>query len=336
VDSDVAAAVALLRSARQPLVYGLADSTVEAQRAAVSLAARVGAIVDTPASSSAAGALSAFQHRGAQSASQGELARADLCVAWACAPERPVHVAVDVGTAHGPRAADTRLVLRADQELGALLVLRAFVRGRRVEPERAGDLPVDALRSLARRLTSARYPVVFAEGDRPGERRDAELDDALAVLVRECHKATRARLVRLRVGANPVGAENVLAWRTGAPSSVRFAPGGPVYGPDEFSAEALLRRGDVDLVVLVGDRGDALSETARAALRRLPRIEIGPRPGPEARVAFVTAPFDATPGYAFRDDGVVRRLAPVAAKDPITECQVLARLVAAVAGEARA
>jgi formylmethanofuran dehydrogenase subunit B len=54
VDEAADAAAAILRQARAPLVYGLGQTSCEAQRRAVALAEAVGAIVD-PAGGGAAG-----------------------------------------------------------------------------------------------------------------------------------------------------------------------------------------------------------------------------------------------------------------------------------------
>jgi formylmethanofuran dehydrogenase subunit B len=331
----IAAAAELLRAAKQPLVYGLAESTVEAQRAAVRLAQRLGAIVDTPASISHAGSLRAFERLGAQSATRGELRRADLTVFWACdpdaslAPSNPDRVSVDVGVARGPKDAAARVLLEPDQEVPALLALRAFVRGRRVEA--AAGLPLESLRALAGRLTRCRYGLVVADADPIAARRDAEVPDALAALVRECHGKARVRLVGLRRGGNPVGAESVLTWLTGFPTSVRFAAGGPCYGPGEFSVEALLQRGDVDAVLLVGVEPEAqLASGSAARLARLPCVALGPVAREGARVFIATAPLTATGGRVFRGDGVALRQIPRESSELPSESVILERLAAAL------
>ncbi len=340
LDAAVAVAAGLLRAARQPLVYGLLDSTVEAQRAAVAVARRLGAILDTPASASHAGSFRAFERLGAALASRGEYRHAELAVFWACGSDaselapRPglARVSVDVGSARGPADADTRLALEPDQEIPALLALRAFARGRRVDAAQAGSLPVEALRSLARRLVSCGYGVVVCDADPAPARRDACRADALTALVRECHRKSRVRLSGLRRGSNPVGAENVLTWLTGFPASVRFGADGPRYGPGEFAAETLLQRGDVDAVLLVGVEPEAhLSNEAAAQLARVPCVALGAVEREGARVFLATSAFGATAGRVFRGDGVALRHAPPQSSDHPSEATVLARLAEALA-----
>ena len=84
VDEAADAASAILGRARAPLVYGLGQTSVEAQRQAVALAEAVGAIVD-PGGASGAGL--AYQAIGSSTATFGEIRdRAELVVAWRADP----------------------------------------------------------------------------------------------------------------------------------------------------------------------------------------------------------------------------------------------------------
>lgn len=124
---------------------------------------------------------------------------------------------------------------------------------------------VSELAQLAARLESSRYVVILCDGDPPPERRDPLRIAALSALVFDVDEAdaysvqadtdhltahvTRARLLPIRASGNVVGAENVLTWQTGYPFAVHFGRGYPRYGPDEFTAEALLQRRDRKSVV---------------------------------------------------------------------------------------
>ena len=351
-EEAVAAAAELLGAARLPLVYGLVESTVEAQQGAVRLADLLGAILDTASSPAHRASLDAFERVGLLTASLGEVRRrANLIVFWACDPERlhpgfveryapartgRTRLAVDLGDARGPQGIEERLALPEGGEVDALLVLRAFVRGRRVEAAvaaRAG-LPLEALRALATRLTSCGHGALLHDGDPMPEGRDAERAHALALLVRDVHGNARMRQVCVRAADNAVGAENVLTWQTGFPASVSFAGGYPRYGPGEFSAERSLARREVDAVLVVGALPSShLSDDAMNHLGRLPVVQVGGREATgdsRARVFFPAAPFRETPGGVFRMDGVALRQVPAgedsAAHDLPTEATVLNRL----------
>jgi formylmethanofuran dehydrogenase subunit B len=351
VDEAVESAAELLTSARLPLVYGLVDSTVEAQRQAAGLADLLRGILDVATSASHAGSAAAYERLGLLTASLGDVRqRANLVVFWGCdpdgahpgfceryAPAQPgrVRVAVDVGEAHGPEHVDERLAIAPGREIDALLALRAFVRGRRVEPTAKGDgLPLEGLRALAARLATCGYGALLSDGDPPATRRNPERALALAALVRDAHRKSRLRLVGVRAPGNAVGAENVLTWQTGFPSALSFARGYPRYGPGEFDAETVLVRGDVDAALVVGaDPGAHLSGRALDRLRRIPVVRIGGAEDAGARVFLRAAPLRETAGRVYRMDGVALRHRPLphgGAGHVLTEAEALARIAAAV------
>ena len=77
----------ILSSARCPIVYGLSDTTCEAQQAAVALADRIGACIDTTASVCHAPSTMALQNVGEVTCSLGEVKnRADLVIFWGSDP----------------------------------------------------------------------------------------------------------------------------------------------------------------------------------------------------------------------------------------------------------
>ena len=82
LDEAVDAAAAILRRARAPLVYGLGQTSCEAQRRAVALAEAVGAVIDPGGA-----AHSAYQAIGSSTATFGEIRdRAELVVVWRADP----------------------------------------------------------------------------------------------------------------------------------------------------------------------------------------------------------------------------------------------------------
>ena len=205
-DEAIEAAAALLRQARAPLICGLHATTCEAQRRAVALAEAFGAVIDSGA------APFAYQAIGASTATLGEIARADLVVAWR-ADELPVrpHVVVD------------------SLDFEALWELWARFTGAPLRTRTA------ALDDLERRLLDARH-IAFVHGP---------LDDltalALHSLVRDLNRDRHAVTLAVREG-NARGAEDVLAWQTGFTGAVSFARGYPreVLGPIDADATLVL------------------------------------------------------------------------------------------------
>ena len=356
VEEAVAAAATLLEGARLALVFGLVDGTVEAQRAAARVAESLRGAIDVALTPGRRAALAAFAQAGLVTSSLGALrTQADLVVFWGCDPDRTHpgfkarylegrdqgrRVVVEVGEARGPALGDERVALASAQELGALVALRALVRGRRVEKAMAAPLglPLEALRGLAAQLGGCAYGVIVYDGDPPLDRPAPERAWALGMLAREAGRKGCVRLFAIRAPGNAVGAENVLTWRTGFPSAVSFTRGAPLHDPRDWSAEALLRRGDVDAALLVGaEPSSFLSAQAQAKLARIPTVRLCARAeGSDAHAVFIaTAPLRATPGCVFRMDGIALRQEPsgpdrAAAPGLPTQAAVLERILAAV------
>jgi formylmethanofuran dehydrogenase subunit B len=240
LDEAVAAAAAILREARAPLVYGLGRTSIEAQRRAVALAEALGAVVDPGASPFA------MQAIGSSTATFGEIRdRAELVILWCAdpavthprllerlrvAPESLVVVRqADRGATQPPAS------LVVGEGFAALWELRARVTGAPLQTR------TPSLDGLAQRLTEVRH-VAFIHG---------ALDDltalALHSLVRDLNRDRHAVTLALRDG-NARGAEDVVAWQTGFAGAVSFARGHP---REALGAAALIERGDVDAVLAV-------------------------------------------------------------------------------------
>jgi formylmethanofuran dehydrogenase subunit B len=313
------AAAAILTRARAPLVYGLGQTSCEAQRRAVALAEAIGAVVD-PAGGGAA--TLAFQAVGSSTATFGEIRdRAELVVVWRADPvvtnprllerlrlERATRgtralVVVDAQRTATAEEADAFVELDAADDFEALWSLRALVTGAQFD-------------DLARRLRDARH-VAFIHGAL-GEL--AAL--ALFSLVRDLSRDRHAVTLGLRSDGNARGAEDVLAWQTGFPAAVSFARGHP---REELSAAALLERGEVDAALVVAsDPLEHLPGIAAERLRGLPLVVVDTRAtatAQAARVAFAGAADGIeVAGTAHRMDGVpVPLRAPLAAERPGVE-----------------
>ena len=77
----------LLRQADGPLIYGLSRSATPGQRAAIALAERLGAVIDTTASLCHGPSIMALQEVGEVTSTLGEIRnRADLVIFWGCHP----------------------------------------------------------------------------------------------------------------------------------------------------------------------------------------------------------------------------------------------------------
>ncbi|MGZ8458522.1 MAG: formylmethanofuran dehydrogenase subunit B [Gemmatirosa sp.] len=314
VEEAAQAAAAILGQARAPLVYGVGQTSSEAQRQAVALAEVLGAIVDAGGGSAAS---LAYQAVGSSTATFGEIRdRAELVVAWRADPavtnprllgrlrlDRAARGSRTLGVVDERRTAtaeeaDAFVALDASQDFEALWALRALVARAPLDGDRMGEVALAALRELAERLLGADHVAIL----------HGALDElgalALFALVRDLSRERHAVTLGLRGEGNARGAEDVLTWQTGFPAAVSFARGYPRANPGELSAAALLERGDVDAALVIAC--DAL--THLPGLRELPTVVIDARDtetARAARVAFATAVEGIeVAGTAHRMDGV--------------------------------
>lgn len=328
-------AVTLLKSAKAPLIYGLSRSTTEGQRAATALADRLGATIDTTASTGHAPSILALQQVGESTCTLGEVRnRADFVIYWGSDPlvTHPRHleryvprleerhlVVADVAETETARLADTFLRIEPGRDWEALWTLRLLLRGKEPRPGSVTGAPLDELRALAERMRSARFGIVFfGNGITRGAMAHRTVE-ALLQLVTDLNEFTRFYARRMRRFGDVAGADSVLAWQTGYPFGVNLGPGYPRYNPGEFTGPDLLARGEVDLAVLVGTETVAdFSPAAQAHLRTIPTIVLdSPGAAPfEATVQITTAVYGVhRSGTAYRMDEVpipLRVLVPTA------------------------
>ena len=326
--------VRILRAAQYPLVYGLAQSNTDGQRAAVSLAERLGGVIDTTASVCHAPSVMAQQQVGKVTCTLGEVRnRADLVVFWGSDPitTHPRHwerysvyptgrfiargrqdrfvVVADTTRTASTEAADLYIPIEPGRHFEALFTLRAMVRGAISPGGDCSGAPAPLLAELARRMTHSRSGAMFfgvdlARGD--GGHCNVQ---ALLLLVTDLNAWGRWCAMRMRVQGNVVGADSVLTWQTGYPFAVDMSRGYPRYNPGEFSVQGVLQRKEVDACLLVGSETLGwLPDAAFDHLREIPTVVLDP-PGREAplpaavRFRIATAGVH-TAGTAYRMDSV--------------------------------
>jgi formylmethanofuran dehydrogenase subunit B len=290
-------AAKILRSSRSPLIYGLSRSSTPGQRAACRLADRIGAYIDTTASTCHAPSIIALQSVGESTSTLGEIRnRSDLIVYWGSNPleSHPRHVeryvdapgmfvpggrdgrhvvVVDVEPTSTSEIADTFVHVQRGQDFDLIWALRAIVKGISIQESHVAGVSRDELHRLANLFTSCRYGAVFFG---LGLTKDGVAHanvEALLRLVTDLNAHTRFVARRMRIPGDVAGADTVLCWQTGFPFSVSLSRGYPRYNPGEYTANNLLERGEVDAVLLVGSEGiDKLSARAQSFLQRTETI----------------------------------------------------------------
>jgi len=333
LDAAIAESADTLRRAKAPLIYGLSTSSTAGQRAAVELADRLGAVIDTTASTCHAPSIMALQSVGESTCTLGEIRnRADLVVFWGSNPveSHPRHlerysaepaglfvprgrqdrrlVVVDVQRTETAESADRFVHVEPGADFDLIWALRGALRGL-TPPESVGGVTRDDVESLAAEMQACRYGVVFfglglAHGTVP----HANVE-ALLRLVTDLNGFTRFTVRRMRNYGDVAGADSVLCWRTGYPFSVNLNRGYPRYNPGEYTADAVLARHEADACLFVGADGiEKLSPAARRGLERIPTILLDHdhhEPPIAPHVLIATSAYGVhLPGTAYRMDEV--------------------------------
>jgi len=341
-EEAVEEAAQILAEARFPIIYGLSDTTCEAQRVAVAIADMVGGNLDTTTSVCHGPSGIAFQGVGESTASLGEIKnRADMVVFWGGNPaeahprlftryavtpkgmyvpngkkDRTI-VLVDVRRTLSTPVADIFVQVKPRSDFEVLWALRALVKGRKVDPsveERTG-VSLAVLEDLVTRMKSCNFgALLFGMGLTMNRGRHFN-SGALLALATDLNEFTHWVAKPVRGHGNVTGADNVVSWQTGFPFGVNFARGYPRFNPGEFTTVDVLARGDADAALIIAS--DPASNFPKAAiehLKRIPVITLDPKAthtSQLARVAFTTATYGiSVAGTVYRMDDVPITLRP--------------------------
>lgn len=360
LEQAVSESAAILREARAPLFFGLSKSSTEGQRAAVALADKLGATIDTTASEGHAPSILALQQVGESTCSLGEIRnRADLVIYWGADPvtSHPRHmerysmeargllipngradrklVVIDSTTTKTAEEADWFLKIAPGTDFDVLWTLRGLLQGVEPTPDQPLGAPLEQLRKLAEMMKDCRCGVIFFGYGVAKHTMGHRNVEALLRLVIDLNKFTRFHARRLRNVGDVSGADSVLCWQTGYPFSVNLARGYPRYNPDEYSAGDVLANREADALVLIGaSRIESFSPAAQNHMRSIPTIVldgINATLPLQPTVQFTTATYGIhRPGTAYRMDEIPIRLRPLIDSELPSDGDILRAIQAAL------
>jgi formylmethanofuran dehydrogenase subunit B len=343
IEAGVDRAAQILCSAKYPIIYGLSDTTCEAQRVAVGIGDWIGGTVDTTTSVCHGPSGMAFQGVGEVTCSLGEIAnRGDLIIFWGSNPaeSHPRHftkyslmpkgmflpngrkdrtcVLVDVRKTKSAKAADIFLQIKPRKDFEALWTLRALAKGLPMDPvevEEETGVPLSAWQDLIDRMKQAKFGVILFGMGLTMTRGKHLNTEAVLALVRDMNAFTRFVAKPMRGHGNVTGADNVVSWRTGYPFGVNLSRGYPRFNPGEYTTADTLARGEADAAMIIASDPMAnFSQKARERLAVIPYIALDPKETPTTRgatVAFTTATYGInTAGTVYRMDDVPIPLRP--------------------------
>lgn len=357
-EEAIEASAQILANARFPLIYGLSDTTCEAQRQAVAIADMIGGNIDTTTSVCHGPSGMAFEGVGESTATLGEIRnRADLLVFWGGNPaeshprlftrytvtakgmyvpngrkDRTV-VLVDVRRSPSAAVADIFVQVKPQRDFEVLWALRALVKGRRVDPgiEQVTGVPLATLEDLAQRMKNCRFgALLFGMGLTMTRGRHFN-SGALLALATDLNEYTHFVAKPVRGHGNVTGADNVVSWQTGFPFGVNLGRGYPRFNPGEFTSVDLLGRGEADAALIIAaDPAANFPQSAIEHLRRIPVIVLDPKTthtSKLARVAITTATYGINvPGTVYRMDDVAISLRPALPSPYPSDEEVLTRI----------
>lgn len=325
-----------LRRSRYPVIDGLWNTSVEAQRLAVHLAETLGGVLigGRPAEMRAQRAAAAV---GMIGATLGEVRhRADVILVWNSDPvaTHPRHFerySLDAFGRFLPNGRQDRTLIVAgsresstderanhvlrfapSRDAESLAVLQAILRGIELDPrivEAATGIGLDAWAELAGTLRRARYGVILHDAGAIPVGEVEHQTRALLSLVELLNESTCFAYSPLGGSGNQAGAEQVVGWMTARCGTIDFTSGVAQSRPDIESITDLLRRRAVDAAVLI--HSDPLEETDPTSwqwLGHIPTVvlsETNSVTSSAATVTFRTAALGRdSGGHIFRSDGV--------------------------------
>jgi formylmethanofuran dehydrogenase subunit B len=338
LDAAIAEAAKLLAASRMPVIAGL-GTDVAGARAAISLAQRIGGIVDHMHSAALLHDLDVMRQAGMMVTTPNEARlRADLLLlvgpgltqAWPelperllSAPERRV-VWLCPGDAAEARALHNMVIVGRDPvELPILLAaLRARCAGRPVAktPIAANEIDV-----VANDLSKARFGVaVWSAAEH-----DELTIEMLCGLVKDLNENTRFSGLPLAPPDNAAGVQQVSGWMTGFPMRTGFARGYWEHDPWRFDTARLIESGEADCAVWIS----AYGAHAPPWTRKLPLIALGADPDRKRSDVAIAVGLPRIDHAAVEYRSATATLGAVDARQPtnrITVADVVTRISAAL------
>jgi len=332
----------ILLNAKNPVTYGLSDSTCEAQRKAVAISDWIGGNVDTTTSVCHGPSGMAFQGVGEVTCSLGEIKnRADFVIYWGANPaeSHPRHftryslmpkgefvpngrkdrtaVLIDVRKTKTAKAMDEFIQLKPRSDFELAWALRGLAKGAPVDAaiEQKTGVSLETLQNLMERMQGAKFGAILFGMGLTMTRGKHNNTEAVLALARDMNQHTRWVAKPMRGHGNVTGADNVVSWTTGYPFAVNLGRGYPKFNPGEFTTTDLLARREADAALIIAsDPMSNFAQAAREHLASIPLIVLDPKLSDTARaatVAFTTATYGInTPGTAYRMDDIPIPLRP--------------------------
>jgi formylmethanofuran dehydrogenase subunit B len=246
-------------------------------------------------------------------------------------------VLVDIRETKSANAADIFLQIRPGKDFEVLTILRAMVKGERVNEAMIAEtgLTKEQMQDFVDRMKRAKFGVMFFGMGLSMTRGKHMNSAAILTLAAELNAFTKFVAMPMRGHGNVTGADVIMRWTTGYPFGINFNRGYPRYNPGEFSTVDLLVRGDADAALILGaDPGATMPQPCIDHLARIPTIVLDPKVTHTSRIARVHITTAVTgisaPGTGYRMDEVPLPLRPALKSPYPTDEDVIRRIHEAV------
>jgi formylmethanofuran dehydrogenase subunit B len=279
IEQAVTHAAGLLNQSKQPVIGGLA-SDINGVRAAMSLADKSRATVDSMDSDSAFRNLLVLQDTGWIVTTLTEVRnRVDLLLVVASDIEKDYprffermvwnkesmfdqdiasREVIYLGkgpsgdASTSPSGKKAQVLACDDADLPEVMsVLRALVNGKTIQAETVGGLAVADLAEIAEKLKKAAYSVVaWASGSMQFDHAEASIQ-VMCEMIKELNVDTRCNGLPLGGKEGSTSVYNVSSWQAGYPMRTSFNRGFPDYDPYLSDSKKMLVNGEADLLIWV-------------------------------------------------------------------------------------
>ncbi|MCC5796074.1 MAG: formylmethanofuran dehydrogenase subunit B [Methylophaga sp.] len=323
----------LFRHSQQPLIGGL-GTDLNGARAALALADRSGAIVDSQYSKAAFRNILVLQDTGYMTTTLTEVRnRVDLLVVIgsdieAIFPrffERMVWneesmfgqeiesrqivfigkaPSGDASTSPGGRKA--KVLGCADADLPEVLsLLRALVKGKQVQATEVGGIQISELQQLAEQLLAAKYSVLSWSGSQLDYDHAEATIQTVCEMIKELNATTRSNGLPLGGKEGDTTVNAVASWQTGYPMRTSFYRRFPDYDPFINETQRILNNNEADVLLWVSSFNVAVTPPqSNASTVVLGRSGMQFETEPEVYIP-VGVPGIDHEGRTFRTDSVV-------------------------------
>ncbi|MBN1134260.1 MAG: formylmethanofuran dehydrogenase subunit B [Methanosarcinaceae archaeon] len=359
INTAIKDAAKILKNADKPLIFGLGNSTSEAQKQAIKLAKRIDAFIDDTSSFCQGPTLEAILHGKIRTCTLDDVRnRADVIVYWGADPSNshPRHlsrysyfprgeerqrgweedrtaIVIDVRKSHTAKiCGDKFFQIPLHTDAFFIDALIDALSGK--VPNMLFDYDIKNLLKLANILKKAQFGIIF-EGFGIY---NIEYMETMARLMGKLNEVSNFHLIPMVEHYNMRGFNQNLFEETGFLNRVKFKKcekGFDVkYGVD-YSIMEVLNTKKIDAALIIGsDPMSYLPRSAAEYLLEIPLVSVGPCENFTSRVAKVTIPSALSGvecgGSAVRMDGVKVRFEPIIKRARLSDEEILKRIIEAI------